>query len=313
MSGTINVTQLKALAVVHVTAPLRVTQLKALVVVRSEKPGCDTSEADLWKITREDGTVYRFTSHSRRMTFRNEVYSPCGSLSASTLNLSAELGSTDNVDLSGIIFEGGITELDLWSGKFFGAAIEVWRAPWSGDGVPVLLMQGTVSNTKFEDQPFTFEVVTPGERLQERAVLQQVTPSCRFKTYDGRCGLSEAAFVETGAVTSVAAANLFTGAARREFGDTSRVEADDFFTLGKLTWTSGDNNGRSVDVKTYSVGHFVLSERMAFPVQLGDTYSVLPGDDHSFETCTDKFANAINFGGFPKLRGTDDLNEQGKS
>lgn len=308
------VTQMAAVVGVlteNVVAP-RVTQMAAVVGVRAERVMCDTAEADLWKITRTDGTVYRFTSRNRRMTFRGEVYTPCGSLTSSALQLSSEVGSTDNVDLQGAIFEGGITELDIWSGRFVGARVEIWRAAWDGSGYSKLVLTGTVGAQKFADQPFTFEVITDGEAFTQRALLQTVTPTCRFKTFDSRCSLDSATFVETGTVDTVVSENVWTSARRREFYDTTRGEADGYFTLGKLTWTAGQNNGISVDVKTFAAGgRFILEERMPYPILAGDTYSVLPGDDRTFETCRDKFNNAINFGGFHKLRGADDLNKKG--
>jgi len=308
LAPPIRVTQSRAMIGVTTNPPMRITQARVMVGVRTETPPCLTQEADLWKITRTDGTVFRFTSHDRRIRFQGAVYTPCGSLTASALQLSAELGSTDNVDLSGLIFPGGVSELDLWAGKFDGAEVEVWRVPWNGGSGAHLVTAGTCGSLQIEDTSYKFEVVTAGERLSQRPVLQPVMPACRFKTFDARCGLIEADFTETGTVTAVSSPNFYTMARRRVFNDSSRGEAAGYFTLGKLTWTSGANSGVSVDVKDYASGQFILEQPMASNIQIGDTYSVTAGDDKTAATCHSKFANKINFGGFEHVRGSDDLN-----
>lgn len=307
--SAIRVTQAHALLGVTIEPNIRVTQAHALIGVKLEKPDCLTYEADFWKITRVDGTVYRFTSHDRRLLFRGEAYTPCGSLSSSALQLSAELGSTDNVDLSGLIFPGGVTEADLWAGKFTGAEVEIWRASWAGAGAR-LIAAGTCGSLQIEDTSYKFEIVTAGEKLTQRPILRPVMPTCRWQTYSTECTVVEADFTETGAVTGVTDENLFQMSRRRVFTDTSRVEAADYFTLGKLTWTSGNNNGISVDVKDFGSGQFILAGPMPRDIEIGDTYSVTAGDDQTAETCDTKFNNKINFGGFEHLRGSDDLNKR---
>lgn len=305
----IRVTQAHAMIGVTTNPPQRITQARVMAGVRNERPGCLTQEADLWKITRTDGTVFRFTSHDRRITFQGEVYTPCGSLNTSALQLSAELGSTDNVDLSGLIFPGGISELDLWAGKFTGAEVEIWRVPWNGGPGARIVTAGTCGSLQIEDTAYKFEVVTAGERLTQRSILQPVMPTCRYKTFDSRCGLVEADFTEVGTVTAVPDPNYYTMAKRRVFNDSGRGEAAGYFTLGKLTWTGGANSGVSVDVKDFGSGQFILEQPMASDIQIGDTYSVTAGDDKTAATCHSKFNNKINFGGFEHVRGTDDLNK----
>ena len=44
---------------------------------------------------------------------------------------------------------------------------------------------------------------------------------------------------------------------------------------------------------------------MATPIVAGDTFMVTAGCDKSFATCRDKFANGVNFRGFPHMPGND--------
>ena len=85
--------------------------------------------------------------------------------------------------------------------------------------------------------------------------------------------------------------------------------ADGWFTGGKLTFTSGANNGLAVEVKTHRVDAAGVSldlwQAMPQPIAAGDTFTVTAGCDKRFATCRDRFANGINFRGFPHIPGND--------
>ncbi|MCP4102773.1 MAG: hypothetical protein GY750_15345, partial [Lentisphaerae bacterium] len=83
-----------------------------------------------------------------------------------------------------------------------------------------------------------------------------------------------------------------------------RAEADDYFNYGKLTWTSGNNDGRSMEVKSSGSGTFILFQPMPSVVQIGDTYSVYKGCDRKKASCKG-FGNYDNYQGFPDLPGID--------
>ena len=309
ISEGVRATQVAGYAGRYRQPELRATMVGGYVGIRYLVPGCLTNEAQCWRIERTDGQVFRFTSHDKTVTFRGEAYTPCASLLSSALQTSAEFGATENMDLSGVIASGQISRGDLWSGKFDGATVEVWRVDWSDPTKADLMVAGQCGSVEFGATTFTFEVTTAGERLQQRPILQPYMPTCRFKLGDVRCGFDLEAARVSGSVTGVTTPDVRTGAKRRIFTDTSRTEVDNYFQLGRLTWTSGENAGVSVDVKSFASDTFILERPMQYEIQIGDAYTVVPGCDRRFETCRDKFANAINFGGYPHLRGTDDLQE----
>lgn len=303
----VRATQAGAYGAMLMAGDTRVTQAGAYAAIRLLKPGCLTNEAQCWRIERTDGVVYRFTAHDKRLTFRGEVYEPCGSLVSSALQTSAEYGATENMDLAGIIASGAITRGDLWGGLFDGAEVQVWRVDWSNTTNAELLAAGRCGSVEFGSSDFVFEVTTAGERLQQRPILQPYMPTCRFKLGDSRCGFNLEGARVSGSVTAVTAPDIRTGARRRIFTDTSRAEANSYFLLGRVTWVTGENAGTSYDVKEFISDQFTLEQPTQYDIQIGDQYTVVPGCDRIFETCDTKFANSVNFGGYPHLRGTDDL------
>ena len=82
---------------------------------------------------------------------------------------------------------------------------------------------------------------------------------------------------------------------------------DKYFQEGHLLWTSGANEGQSMEVKEYddSTKAMKLFLKMREPLAAGDTFTVLPGCDKKKATCIAKFANIINFQGEPDIPGED--------
>ena len=106
----------------------------------------------------------------------------------------------------------------------------------------------------------------------------------------------------SGTVTGVT--NLTT------FADTSLSEADGFWALGQVTWVTGDNAGRSMEVKesTSATGTIQLYLPMADTIQVGDTFTIVAGCAKRLsEDCLTKFDNVNNARMEPYIPGIDAL------
>ena len=82
------------------------------------------------------------------------------------------------------------------------------------------------------------------------------------------------------------------------------ANATGYFDLGKITFTSGVNNGISRGVKAYVIGTpGTISLMSPFPQisSNGDTFNIYPGCDKLQTTCAAKFSNLANFRGFPNI------------
>ncbi len=105
----------------------------------------------------------------------------------------------------------------------------------------------------------------------------------------------------SGAVVALTATSAFTASGLGAF-------ADGWFSRGRLTFTGGANAGLSVEVKQHTSDSGVtlaLWQAMPQPIAPGDTFTVTAGCDKRFATCRDRFANAVNFRGFPHIPGND--------
>ena len=118
--------------------------------------------------------------------------------------------------------------------------------------------------------------------------------ACNHCLFDAGCGLSKASYAVSGTVTSAATPTLTTFAS-------SCTQADGWFALGSVVWTSGANKGIVCPVKAYANanGAFTIIYPAGAVPAVGDTFTAYPGCDKTQATCTTKFSNQAHFRGFP--------------
>lgn len=251
-----------------------------------------TTLAVCWKMTTTANVIYGFTSHTADIVFEGVTYRSAQGFTPTTVQSSSGL-NVDNMDMKGLLRALGIHEKDVNDGIFDGATLQVFLVNYQDLAQGNLkLRRGFLGNVKLTRVGFEAEVRGLMERFQ-RTILEVYTPGCRADVFDARCGLTVGLFTVTGSVTS------FSN--KRIFRDTTRTEADGYFMGGLLTWTSGLNNGLSMEVKKYTsaTDEFELVLPMRNQIVVGDAYSVYAGCDKSWETCKTKFDNIVNFRGEP--------------
>jgi hypothetical protein len=80
---------------------------------------------------------------------------------------------------------------------------------------------------------------------------------------------------------------------------------DPYLQGGIVTWQTGQNAGRSMEIKyyVYSTGELQLFLGMPYPIAVGDKLYWCPGCDKRRETCFFRFNNMLNFRGEPDMAG----------
>jgi uncharacterized phage protein (TIGR02218 family) len=257
-----------------------------------------TTIATLWLVTRTDGQVFGFTDHDRNLEVDGVTYEAASGYTRSAVR--AQLGlAVDNLELDGALDSDNITAADIRAGLWDYAAVRISLVNWADlSQGQARLKTGKLGDLRTMRNGFQAELRGLTQHLQQSAGRLYM-PGCDANLGDARCGINLALFTITGTITGVTSP--------RVFADSGRAEADGYFDGGKITWTSGNNVGTSMEVKSYllSGGAIALQLPMAYDVQVGDTYSMHAGCDKTFATCRDKFSNVINFQGFPHLPGMD--------
>jgi len=255
-----------------------------------------------WKIVRGDGAVQGFTDHDVPLAFDGVTYEAASGFTASEVQSTLGL-AVDNLNVTGALKSDTLNETDLAAGLYDGASIEIWRVNWAAPDMRVLMRKGNLGEVKRGKAAFSAEVRGLANLLNQ-PVGRSFGYSCDADLGDARCtiDLTNPAFRGAGTATSVLDQRRFLVSGLDGF-------ADQWFAGGKLTWSSGANNTRAMEVKRHGVAAsrvtIELWQAMSESVEVGDAFTITAGCDKQFSTCKAKFANAANFRGFPYMPGND--------
>jgi uncharacterized phage protein (TIGR02218 family) len=239
----------------------------------------------------------------RRAALAGTEFEPESGFAASEIRAGSDL-AVDAQDAEGALRSDRITETDILDGRWDNAAVEVWRVNWEAPGQRVLMRRGNLGQIRRGRVAFVAEVRSLAHYLNQ-SVGRTFQFHCDAELGDGRCGvdLEASAFSDTSSVAGVAGDRGFVAAA----GLAS--SAAGWFDLGLIEWTSGANAGRPAEIACHSkdggIVRIDLFEAPVRPLAVSDDFTIRAGCDKRFATCRVKFANAVNFRGFPAMPGDD--------
>ena len=239
-----------------------------------------------------------FTDHDGDITFGGVTCEADAGFTGSEMESRAGLAA-DNLEVAGALRSDRLTAEKLQAGAYDNATVEIWLVNWQDVAQRLLLRAGTLGEARHGGVGFTAEIRGVAQALdQPRGRI--FGKSCDAVLGDGRCKFN-----------LVAAAGVVSGAeaARRLTATGLGAYAAEWFTRGEITFTSGANAGRAMEVKAHgkagSIATLELWQPMAAAISAGDGFTVTPGCDKQFATCKAKFNNTANFRGFPHMPGND--------
>ncbi len=261
-----------------------------------------TTLAWCWRIVRADGVTLGFTDHDRTLTFDGTEFEPESGLTASEVRSGSDL-SVDAQDAQGVLSSDRITETDILDGRWDNAAVEVWRVNWADVGQRLLMRRGAIGQIRRGRLAFVAEVRSLAHVLGQ-TVGRTFQATCDAALGDARCGvnLEAPALKVIGTIIDLLRDRAFTALGLGGF-------ISGWFTFGTLDWTSGANAGRRAEVLSHDlvdgIAILTLLEAPVRAISMSDTFTIRAGCDKRITTCGTKFANVVNFRGFPNIPGQD--------
>lgn len=255
-----------------------------------------------WRITRRDAVVQGFTDHDEDVVLDGLTCRAGTGLTGSeaTARLGLAVGGSE---ISGALADDALTEADLAAGRYDAATVEIFLVDWSDPSLFVLMSKGFIGEVRREGTAFAAEMRGLSDRLNQESG-RRYTASCAADLGDSRCGipLDSLEFTAAGTVAALNGTSSFFAAGLDGYDA-------GWFTAGRLSWTGGANAGLAVEIKSHRlVADGValdLWQAMPEPIAAGDAFAVRAGCDKRFDTCRDRFDNAVNFRGFPHIPGND--------
>lgn len=264
--------------------------------------GTVTTLCHCWRVRLADAMVMGFTDHDRPLTVDGTDFAPDSGMAASEARRAEGMGVA-TMEVAGALSADAITETDIVDGRYDGAIVETLLVNWAQPAQFAALGKATIAKVTRRDGAFVAELESLGRGL-DTVHGRHLARHCDARLGDGRCGvdLDQPAYKGSGTVTALDGPDGIVASGLGSF-------ADGWFAGGTVAWTGGAKAGRSerVAASRNTAAGTVLAYRAGTGAQPepGDTFDITAGCDKSFATCKAKFANALNFRGFPHLPGND--------
>ena len=264
--------------------------------------GAATTLCYCWRLIPRSGAPLGFTDHDRDLSFDDMVFSAAAGLETSALE--SQLGfAVGGGEVAGALVSASLTESDLAGGRYDGATLEIWRVDWTDPQARLLIDIASIGEVRRSEFAFTAEVRSIAHELDEpRGRLYQA--GCSADLGDARCRVDLAAAALRTSCSVVAVVGVVSF-------ETDASEFDDgWFDGGSVLFTSGANAGHRAQIKSHRNRHsgeavISLWSPVANALASGDAATLTAGCDKAFSTCRAKFANHVNFQGFPHMPGND--------
>ncbi|WP_024586434.1 DUF2163 domain-containing protein [Aliihoeflea sp. 2WW] len=246
-----------------------------------------------WRVTKTDGTALGFTDHDRGLVFDGTSFEPRSGFSQSEAQSSLGL-AVDTAEIEGALSSTRLSEAEIDAGLFDGAKVETFRVDWNAPDGAELVRVSAIGKIIRRDGALVAELESLVRNL-DRPAGRYLRRSCDAELGDARCGVAMAGFGAAGIVVAQAGTGIYVVSGLDAF-------ADGWFGGGRLT-----SEGQSYRVTAHRRG----TEGGLVTLDGGDdlapgfAFSITAGCDKAFSTCRDKFANTLNFRGFPHLPGND--------
>lgn len=254
-----------------------------------------------WRVRRRDGREFGFTDHDGDVVFDATTFLASTGMDARAIQSTTGL-AVDNSQAVGALSDAGVSEKDIRAGRFDRAKVELWLVDWSRPDLRVLLFAGHFGEIRRADGAFDVELRGLADGLNA-AVGRTLKRSCDRRLGDEKCrfDLDRPGFAGEAEVVSAAGVRIeTTGLGGFALG---------WFAAGSLVWLTGANAGEVAWVKADSLAgdgrRIDLWQEPGARVSVGDRFRIFAGCDKQAGTCSGKFANFLNFRGFPDIPGDD--------
>ncbi len=255
-----------------------------------------------WKLTRRDGVVLGFTDHDCNLTIDGLVHESRSGFEGGEIEELEGL-SPDTTAISGGLSSDSIKAGDIRSGRYDGASIELWLVNWKNTGERMLQGSYELGEVTTSGAVFKADLKTAASRLDE-TVGRCFNRRCDAEFGDGRCRVN----LDNSGHCVTTTLSRQVGASVLEVAGLADIEPQ-WFSNGRLEWLDGPLAGETAVIAEHNQSPDATSITMWEPVHgeipAGTGIRLVAGCDKTFVTCRDRFANSLNFQGYPHVPGND--------
>lgn len=261
--------------------------------------GSVTTLARCFIVRRADGVTLGFTDHDRSLAVDGVICEPHSGFASSEAVTEAGF-AVGGLEVSGALSSDVLTEDDLSLGRYDDAVVDLYLVNWTTPSEILHERRLRIGDITRRDGVFRAELRSlMADYDVPRGRLIRATCDARFG--DSRCGVAVAGFRHAAVVQAVTDLRVVRlGSISLPAG---RLQG------GELAFSSGILAGTVHAIRDHeragTSALITLAARLPQAPEIGAAVEVAQGCDKRYETCRDRFANQINFRGFPHIPGND--------
>lgn len=262
-----------------------------------------------WEVVRRDGAVIRGTEADTDITITDDsrglagIYLKETAITGSDIRSTSDL-SVDNLEVRGALGGGpgdsssdssalslvDLSALDIEAGLFDNAEITTFLVDSTQpDLYQHVLRTGWMGNiTRTAEGEYRTEMRGLTQALSQ-GIVRNYSVSCDAELGDARCKVDMTTHTFTNSVAVVTSRRAFQIAT--PLGTVLQIAG------GRVLWTSGENDGLSMEIKEYLSLQVTLYLPMPRDINVGDTLEIRRGCDKQQLTCINQYNNILNFRG----------------
>lgn len=251
----------------------------------------DSRPVELFLIT-YSGASWRYTSAAQAITLDGFTFEP---IPCSASEIEQEIGASKN-GLS-FTFPHDVAFSDLFRIQPPSEVVSMtmYVQHMSSPGDYVVAWKGRIVNCDWKFPWVELITETIVSSLRRVGVRRTYGTACPYPLYSTKCGVSRDTYRLNGPILTLGDLSLTLPVAIGL--------PDNYFAGGLLTWTKAgmpSPESRMVMTSNGTTGLITFSAP-TLGLLVGQDVSVYAGCDHSISTCSTKFNNKDNYGGFPYI------------
>jgi len=256
--------------------------------------------AEIYTFTLADNSTYLYTSLDVNIILGESEYKSDGLLiKRGSLRQGVGL-QVDDLNLTVYPTTANIAGMGwlaaLRNGALDGASLKLERLFfkwWGMDGLigSVTLFKGFVADIDpIGRAGATLRITSIADLLSVQWPRMVYAAQCVWRLYDAGCSVNKNSFTVSGNVIGNGTLNGFS---------TGLNQANNYFDMGVVRFTAGNNVDVMRTIKSYSAGNVSIAYPLPNLPTANDAFQIYPGCYHDQNTCINKFNNGNNFRGFP--------------
>ena len=264
-----------------------------------------TTLCRLWRVTRSDGVVLRFTDSTSPIKVAidpdgtPQTYRSDYSFTSSAIFMSKSMANQQSVNMTFLLDEAdntGFKEKDLRLRLYDGAHAEIFVVDYTNVGAGVMRMfSGKFGTVSLSNQKIATVEIKPDDTTGSGRLIgnEKYSQTCRASLFDARCKLNKNDFRTAFTVASASGGSIVS---------TAFNHAGGYWALGFIEWLTGPNAGtvQTVNSNDLASTSIFLTSPPPLPAQAGDTGYIYTGCDKTRVRCK-QYNNLANMRAEPDV------------